>query len=336
MSARTATKVTMARRPEGTPTDDDFAIVEDDVGALDDGSVMVQVDTLSIDAFIRTTMNSEGYHQSAEFGSPIPALGVGTVLESTDPDFAPGDVVNGPMGAQTIAVMPAAFMQKIDTSQAPASAYLGALGLTTGMTAYFGIFEVGAVAEGDTVVVSGAAGGVGSMAGQLAKIAGADKVIGIAGGQDKVAYLTEELGYDAGIDYRNENVAERLDAEAPDGINVFFDNVGGPLLDTVLVRIAEGARIVICGAISQYENMDDVHGPKDYLKLAERHSKMEGFAVTHFVADFPKANADLAGWLASGDIRLREHIEHGIERFPAALRLLMTGGHYGKLLLQVS
>jgi NADPH-dependent curcumin reductase CurA len=280
-------------------------------------------------------LNEGSFHRGAEIGGVIPALGVGVVLESKAEGFSAGDHVFGPLCSQTHAVMPAFTMKKIDTTVAPASAYLGALGLTTGLTAYFGIVDVGQVKKGDTVVVSGAAGAVGSVAGQIARLSGASKVIGIAGGAHKSKFLVDDLKFDAAIDYKNENVAARLDELAPDGINVFYDNVGGDILDDVLMRIIEGSRIVICGGISQYENMDDVRGPKNYMKLAERHATMEGFAVFHFAEHYARAEKHLADWLRSGELVVREQIEHGVENFPAVMNLLMTGGHYGKLLLKV-
>ena len=280
-------------------------------------------------------MNEGSFHRGAEIGGVIPALGVGVVLESNAEGFSAGDHVFGPLCSQTHAVMPAFTMKKIDTTVAPASAYLGALGLTTGLTAYFGIVDVGQVKPGDTVVVSGAAGAVGSVAGQIARLSGASKVIGIAGGAHKSKFLVDDLKFDAAIDYKNENVAARLDELAPDGINVFYDNVGGDILDDVLMRIVEGSRIVICGGISQYENMDDVRGPKNYMKLAERHATMEGFAVFHFAEHYARAEKNLADWLRSGELVVREQIEQGVENFPAVMNLLMTGGHYGKLLLKV-
>jgi NADPH-dependent curcumin reductase CurA len=297
--------------------------------------LLIKVDLLGIDAFIRTTLNEGSFHRGAEIGGVIPALGVGVVLESKAEGFSAGDHVFGPLCSQTHAVMPAFTMKKIDTTVAPASAYLGALGLTTGLTAYFGIVDVGQVKPGDTVVVSGAAGAVGSVAGQIARLSGASKVIGIAGGAHKSKFLVDDLKFDAAIDYKNENVAARLDELAPDGINVFYDNVGGDILDDVLMRIVEGSRIVICGGISQYENMDDVRGPKNYMKLAERHATMEGFAVFHFAEHYARAEKHLADWLRSGELVVREQIEHGVENFPAVMNLLMTGGHYGKLLLKV-
>jgi NADPH-dependent curcumin reductase len=335
-SAHINRKVVLVHRPAGTPQDSDFKIIDEPVAKLPPGHVLVQVDVLGIDAFIRTVLDEGAYHGTASIGAAVVALGVGRVLESTDAGFEAGDHVFGPLGAQLFASLPGPALRKLDVSSVAPTAYLGALGLTTGMTAYFGIFEVGAVKPGDTVVVSGAAGAVGSMAGQLARLAGADRVIGIAGGPDKVAYLTNHLHLDAGIDYKNEDVAARLRELAPDGINVFYDNVGGDILDAVLMQIVEGSRVVICGAISQYQNMTDVRGPRNYLKLAERHARMEGFAVTHFAAQFPKAEAALAGWLASGELVMPEHEESGVENFPATLRLLLNGGHRGKLLLRVN
>jgi NADPH-dependent curcumin reductase len=326
-------RVVLRSRPRGALQETDFAIDTVDLGDPPAGHLLIEVAFISIDAFIRTTLEREGFHGSVGIGAPVTALGVGRVLVSADDAFAPGDWVVGPTLAQTHAQMPAALFQKIDTTLAPASAYLGVLGMTTGLTAYFGMLEVAGVAPGETVVVSGAAGAVGSVACQLARIAGA-RVIGIAGGPQKVRYLTDVVGAAAGIDYKGEDVAARLDALAPDGINVYFDNVGGELLDIVLERIASGARVCICGAISQYQNMDDVRGPRRYLRLAERNARMSGFTVDHYAARFGEAVPKLAAWLRSGELTLPEHVEQGIERFPAALNLLFTGGHTGKLLVK--
>lgn len=329
-------KVVLRSRPTGTPLDSDFEVLEEEVEAPQSGDALVQVDVLSIDAFIRTVLDEGSYHATAHIGRAVTALGVGRVIESNTDGLEPGDHVFGPLGAQTIASLPGGALRKIDVSSVSPTTYLGALGLTTGMTAYFGIFDVGAVTSGDTVVVSGAAGAVGSIAGQLARIAGAARVIGIAGGPAKAAFLVDELGFDAAIDYKNEGVGIRLRELAPDGVNVFYDNVGGDILDAVLMQIVEGSRVVICGAISQYQQMSDVRGPRNYLKLAERHARMEGFAVTHFHEHFPRAEAALTGWLGRGELVMREHYEHGVENFPATLRLLLNGGHHGKLLLQVT
>jgi NADPH-dependent curcumin reductase CurA len=326
-------RIVLASRPEGMPQESDFALEESELLPLGDDQVTVEVSHLSIDAFIRTTLDARvGHHGSIPLGAPIVALGVGKVTDSTFEGLSAGDWVTGPMMAQTHAQMPGAVFQRIDTDIAPPSAYLGALGMTTGLTAYVGLLEVVGVSGGETVVVSGAAGAVGSVACQLAKIQGA-AVIGIAGGAEKGRYLTETIGADAAIDYRNDDVAARLDQLAPDGIDVYFDNVGGELLDIVLDRLATGARVSICGAISQYDHLDDVRGPKLYLRLAERNARMCGFTVDHYSERFAEAREKLAGWMTEGRLTLPEHIETGIERFPAALNMLFTGGHMGKLLV---
>jgi NADPH-dependent curcumin reductase CurA len=325
-------KVVLKARPDGRPKASDFAVETEQVGEPGQGMALIEVSHLSIDAFIRTTLSDGGIHSTVPLGGTCIALGVGKVLASACPELRPGDWVSGPTLAQTHAVMPGAMFQKIDTAIAPPSAYLGVLGLTTGLTAYFGLLEVIRVKAGDVVVVSGAAGAVGSVACQLAKIHGAT-VIGIAGGPAKVRYLTDTIGADHGIDYKSEDVGARLTELAPGGIDVFFDNVGGELLDTVLDRLASNARISICGAISQYDHLDDVRGPKLYLRLAERNSTMCGFTVDHFSSRFGEAIPRLVRWMAEGKIRLPEHVEKGIERYPAALDRLFTGGHMGKLLV---
>jgi NADPH-dependent curcumin reductase CurA len=330
-----ATRVVLARRPDGLVTDDDFRVEEVPIDAPPHGHVVVAVDVLSIDAFIRTMLDEGAYHGTVGIGRTVTALGVGHVVASSAAELQVGDEVFGPLGAQTEVVLPAAALRRLDTSAVPATAYLGALGLTTGLTAYFGVLEVGRVQPGDTVVVSAAAGAVGSVAGQLARIAGATNVIGIAGGAAKTAFLIDELGFTSAIDRHADDLDAKLAELAPGGIDVFFDNVGGATLDSVLMQIREGARIVICGAMSQYGDMTAVAGPSNYLKLAERHARMEGFAVTHFAARFAEAEAALATWLADGRLVVREHLVHGIEQFPAALAMLFTGGHHGKLLLDL-
>jgi len=327
-------KVVLAKRPDGIPAADDFRVEDEEIVPLAEGQVRVDIELMSIDAFIRTVLEEVSYHPSVPIGGTLMAFGVGRVRESRSSDFEPGDAVTGPLGAQTVATLPGAFLQKVDGDAAPLGAWLGVLGLTSGVTAWMGVRQVGLVQPGETFVVSGAAGAVGSLAGQIAKIDGA-RVIGIAGGPHKVRYLVDELGFDAAIDYKGEDVDARLRELAPDGIDVFFDNVGGELLDVVLDQIRERARVVICGAISQYHGdmSQGVRGPSLYLRLAERHARMEGFAVTHFPEQLAEAERELAGWLARGEIRLDEHVERGIDRFGEALNMLFSGGHTGKLLL---
>jgi len=336
MSSDVNRKVVLASRPRGVPAPGDFRVVEEPLAPLADGQVRIDVSHLSIDAFIRTALEASGFHGSVPIGGTVSALGVGRVRESRFAGLAPGDAVFAPVGAQSIATLPGAMAKRIDEKRAPATAHLGVLGLTTGLTAYMGVRKVGAVKRGETFVVSAAAGAVGSIAGQIARLDGA-RVIGIAGGAGKVRHLTQELGFDAAIDYKHENVAERLRALAPDGVDVFFDNVGGEILDVVLDQIKLGARIVICGAISQYSGdmSKGVRGPALYLRLAERHARMEGFAVFHFAEAYPEAEAALTEWLASGRIKLHEHVEHGLEKFGATLAMLFDGSHTGKLLLAV-
>jgi len=328
-------RVILQARPDGQPRESDFAMDEVEVAEPGEGMVLIEVDYLSVDAFTRTTLTGNALHGIVELGAPVTALGVGRVLASGDASLSPGDAVFGPTLTQTHALMPAAMFQKIDTAEVPAQTYLGVLGMTTGLTAYVGLLEVAGVNPGETVVVSGAAGAVGSVAGQIARIQGA-RVIGIAGGPAKVRYLEDTLRLDAGIDYKGEDVAARLDALAPDGIDVYFDNVGGELLDLVLDRLATGARIALCGAISQYDHLDDVRGPKLYLRLAERNARMCGFTVDHYADRFADAVSELVGWLKSGELTLPEQVEEGIDRFPAALITLLTGGHMGKMLVKVS
>ena len=337
MTAELNRKVVLAKRPDGVPDESCFRIEDEELAPLEDGQVRIDVSHLSIDAFIRTTFEEVAYHGSAPVSATIVALGVGRVRESRSGQFKPGDAVMAPLGAQTIATLPDVMLQPIDEKLAPMTASLGVLGMTTGLTAYFGIREVGRVQPGETVVVSAAAGAVGCLAGQIAKLDGAAHVIGIAGGAEKCSYLTKELGFDAAIDYKGEDVDQRLRELAPEGIDVYFDNVGGPMLDVVLDQIREQARVVICGAISQYHGdmSKGVRGPNLYLRLAERHARMEGFAVTHFGAQFEEAKAQLVEWLGADSLKLPEQIEHGIENFGATLQMLFEGGNTGKLLLAV-
>lgn len=326
-------KVVLTSHVTGLVGPEHFRIEEEPAKPPGAGEVLVETDSISIDAFIRTSLNEEeGLHTQVPIGGTVIALAVGRVIESNAEGWSVGDAVTGPLGAQTHATLPAAMLQKINDAL-PLSTYLGALGLTTGVTAYFGIREVGHVRAGETVLVSGAAGAVGSVASQIAKIAGA-KVIGLAGGPSKVAYLTDTLGLDAGIDYKSEHVADRLKQLAPDGIDVFFDNVGGDILDIALDNIRERGRVVICGAISQYGHQQHVRGPSLYLRLAERYARMEGFTVMHFAQQFPEAYAQLGQWLAKGRLQMREQVENGIDSFPAALQTLFQGGNTGKMLVK--
>jgi hypothetical protein len=335
MTPTTNTRVILVRRPVGEATPDCFELVTEPLEPLAPGDVRVGVEYISVDAGTRTMLRGEGFHQQVDVGGTILAGGVGRIVESADDAIAVGQAVRGGFGAQTVATLPGAHVEKIDDSVAPLSAYLGVLGYSTGVTAWIGMRCVAKVQPGDTFVVSAAAGAVGSIAGQIARIDGA-RVIGIAGGATKVAYLTDELGFDAAIDYKHDDVGARLRELAPDGVNVFFDNVGGPVLDAVLDNIALRGKVVICGAISQYDDMDHVVGPSMYLRLAERQSTMEGFAFFHFPEHIAPAVDELTSWVADGTMTVAEEILDGIDRYPEALQFMFNGGNTGKLLVKAS
>ena len=327
------TRVILSKRPVDDATPDCFSVetVEDE--ALEPGQVRVAVEYISVDAGTRTMLRGEGFHAQVALGETIRAGGVGRIIESSVDGWDEGQAVRGGLGAQTIATVMPEMLEKVDDNVDSLSAYLGALGASTGVTSWIGIRKVAKPQPGDIFVVSAAAGAVGSIAGQIAKRDGAF-VIGIAGGQRKVTYLTERLGFDAAIDYKNEDVNARLRELAPNGINVFFDNVGGPILDAVLDNLAMQARVIICGAISQYDDLDNVTGPSMYLRLAERQSSMEGFAFFHFPESIGPAGAELRKWLDDGSLVMDEEILDGIERYPEALQFMFNGGNLGKLLVK--
>lgn len=327
------TRVILSKRPVDDATPDCFSVETIENEALEPGQVRVAVEYISVDAGTRTMLRGEGFHSQVGLGETILAGGVGRIIESSVDGWDEGQAVRGGLGAQTIATVMPEMLEKVDDNVDSLSAYLGALGASTGVTSWIGIRKVAKPQPGDIFVVSAAAGAVGSIAGQIAKRDGAF-VIGIAGGQRKVTYLTERLGFDAAIDYKNEDVNARLRELAPNGINVFFDNVGGPILDAVLDNLAMQARVIICGAISQYDDLDNVTGPSMYLRLAERQSSMEGFAFFHFPESIGPAGAELRKWLDDGSLVMDEEILDGIERYPEALQFMFNGGNLGKLLVK--
>jgi len=326
-------RVVLSSRPDGPALAEHFSIQEEQLGELDSGMVRIGVEFISVDAGTRTMLQGEGFHRQVGVGQTVLATGVGRVLESADPAWKVGQAARGRLGAQTIATVKGTALDAVNDSVGSLSLHLGILGGSTGVTAWIGVRDVAKPKPGDVFVVSAAAGAVGSIAGQIAKLDGAS-VIGIAGGPTKTAYLVETLGFDAAIDYKNEDVNTRLKELAPDGINIFYDNVGGPILDAVLDNLAMRAKVVICGAISQYDNMDNVVGPSLYLRLAERQSVMEGFAYFHFPESIPKAKAELADWLEADSIVTPEHILDGLDRYPEALNFMYTGGNLGKLMVR--
>ncbi|HEY5336219.1 MAG TPA: NADP-dependent oxidoreductase [Mycobacteriales bacterium] len=328
-------QIRLAARPSGMPDDDSWSHNDEDLPSPGPGELVVAVSHISLDPAMRGWMNAgASYIPPVEIGEVMRAGGIGTVTASQHDGFAVGDVVQGSFGVQEHALSDGRGVLKIDTAEVPLSAYLGALGMT-GMTAYFALLDVGKPKAGDTVVVSGAAGAVGSIAGQIAKIHGC-RVIGIAGGPEKCAWLVDELGFDAAIDYKSQDVRKELRTTAPDGVDVYFDNVGGEILDAVLTRIARGARIVICGAVSQY-NEGAVTGPANYLMLLVARASMEGMVVFDYADRFPQAAVEMAGWMREGRLVSREDVVRGtVDDFPATLLRLFAGENTGKLVLQIS
>ena len=326
-------KVVLKERPIDNPKVEGFDIIEEISRAPNDGEILVQMQALEIGAWIRTTLNEEAFHGSTPIGGTIPALGIGKVLISKSDKFKEGDIVNGPIFAQTHTTMPAEMFAKVENPEIDPFTQIAVLGVTTGLTAYFGIYEVGQVKKDDVVLVSGAAGGVGALVCQLAKIKGA-KVIGVAGGKEKCEVLVNEIGADAAIDYKKDNLDEKIKEFASEGIDIFFDNVGGEILDAALDNIRDRARVVICGAISQYSHHDSVNGPSLYLRLAEKYSRMEGFTVMHFEDRYEEASKELLSLYEQGKLKIPYHIEDGIENFPLALQKLFTGGNTGKLMVK--
>jgi NADPH-dependent curcumin reductase CurA len=299
------------------------------------GEALLRVLYLSLDPAMRGWMNeSRSYIAPVGLGEVMRAIGLGRVVASRDPALKPGNFATGLTGVQDYAVVAAKSLNKVDPQLAPLPRYLRALG-GTGLTAYFGLLEVGQPKPGETVVVSGAAGATGSMVGQIAKIQRC-RAVGIAGGAAKCKYLTEELGFDAAIDYKSEDVQAALGRHCPDGVNVFFDNVGGEILDIVLAQLARKARVVLCGAISQYNNPADVRGPKNYLSLVINSARMEGFIVFNYAQRYGEGIQALAAWLAEGKIKAREDIVEGLENFPEAFLKLFRGENLGKLVIKVA
>ncbi|MGO9322581.1 MAG: NADP-dependent oxidoreductase [Solirubrobacteraceae bacterium] len=329
-------QVRLAARPSGLPKASDWSMTEEPVPAPGAGEFVVEISHISLDPAMRGWMNAgASYIDPVEIGDVMRAGAVGRVIVSEHPDFAVGEHVYGAFGVQEYALSDGNGVMKIDPALAPLPCYLGTLGMT-GMTAYFGLFDVGKLQEGDTVVVSGAAGAVGSAAGQMAKIKGAARVIGIAGGEEKCRWLVEELGFDAAIDYKTQDVRRALCEAAPKGVDVYFDNVGGEILDAVLTRLARGARIVICGAVSQYNATEGVRGPANYLSLLVARASMTGMVVFDYAPRFAQAAAEIAGWMQEGRLISREDVvDGGVSAFPDTLLKLFTGENVGKLVLHV-
>ena len=337
----TNTRVKLASRPSSLPQPSNFEIDSVEVPTLADGQVLVKISFISLDPAMRGWMNEgKSYIAPIKIGDVFRAGTAGQVVESYNPAFAVGDFVTGNLGVQQYAVVGAGatdpaspeYLVKVDTNIAPLEAYLATLGMP-GLTAYFGLLNTGQPQSGETVVVSGAAGAVGSVVGQIAKLKGC-RVVGIAGDPEKCDYVVNELGFDACINYKTQPVRTALRAACPQGIDVYFDNVGGEILDFVLEQIRLKARIVICGAISQYNNTTPVKGPSNYLSLLVNRARMEGIVVFDSAAHYGTAAREMAGWMQQGKLRSpKVQVEHGIENFLPALLKLFSGENFGKLVL---
>ena len=326
----------LARRPTGMVSAEDFNFVTTAAPQPAEGEVLVKNLYLSCDPTQRGWIAGDTYLPAVKIGEVVRAFAVGEVVESKHPKFSPGQLVQGLFGWQDYAVA------RPGTMGAPSNVPRGvsietamsALGLT-GITAYFGLLEIGKPLPGQTVVVSGAAGATGSAVGQIAKIVGC-RTIGVAGGQEKCKYLVEELGFDAAIDYKSEDLHKRMKELCPKGIDVFFDNVGGEVLDAALSRLAMRGRVVLCGAIARYSDTQQAPGPKNYLNLLVQRGRMEGFIVLDYMPRAAEAVSAIAGWMKEGKLKDRIDVQHGLENAPATLARLFKGENNGKQLLKIA
>jgi NADPH-dependent curcumin reductase CurA len=324
----------LARRPHGAIQDSDFTFVETDAPTPGEGEVLVRNLMLSCDPTQRGWIAFDTYLPAVKIGEVVRSIGAGRVVASNTSDFAVGDIVSGLTGWQDyVAMNPKGQLNKLPLG-APLELAMSALGLT-GITAYFGLLDVGRPVAGETVVVSGAAGATGSVVGQIAKIKGC-RAIGIAGGAEKCHWLTDEAGFDAAIDYKSEDVQARLKELCPAGIDIFFDNVGGDVLDAALARLAMRGRVVLCGGIANYNATEPPPGPKNYLNLVVQRGRMEGFIILDYMARAAEAIETLAGWVQAGKLKNKVDVQHGLETAPATLRRLFEGRNDGKQLLRVA
>jgi leukotriene B4 12-hydroxydehydrogenase/15-oxo-prostaglandin 13-reductase len=324
----------LAERPVGMPTEATFRLIETPLPALKDGEVLVKAMYLSVDPYMRGRISGmKSYAAPVEVGGLMVGGGVAKVVDSKNPSFAVGDVVDIYMGWQEYAISDGKGMRKLDPSLAPVSTALGVLGMP-GLTAYFGLLDVCDPKPGETVVVSGAAGAVGSLVGQIAKIKGC-RVVGIAGEDDKIAWIKSECGFDDAFNYKTtKDYGAALKEMCPKGVDVYFDNVGGTITDAVMMQLNVRARVAICGQISQYNNAKPEMGPRLLGMLIVTRSKMQGLLVSDYASRFGPAVRELAGWVKSGELKYREDIVEGFENMPKAFIGLLTGANTGKRLVK--
>jgi leukotriene B4 12-hydroxydehydrogenase/15-oxo-prostaglandin 13-reductase len=327
-------RVLLASRPSGWVSESNFRIEEVPLPSPRDGEVLVKNLWLSLDPYMRGRMNEgKSYAAKQELGEVMIGGTVGEVVESKHPKFAKGDQVSGMLGWQQYGLSDGKGLNKVDASRVPLSAYLGVLGMP-GVTAWVGLLDICQPKAGETVVVSAASGAVGSVVGQIAKIKGC-RAVGIAGGKRKCDYVVKELGFDACVDYKAGALNDDLKAALPDGIDCYFENVGGEILDAALRRMNAFSRIAVCGLISQY-NATEPYGVKTVQSILTNRIKVQGFIVSDRMELWPKALADLAGWVAAGKIKYRETVTEGLENAPRAFIDLLKGENFGKQLVRIS
>ncbi|MDP9043376.1 MAG: NADP-dependent oxidoreductase [Pseudomonadota bacterium] len=340
LASLTNHQIRLKARPNGLPTREGWEFTTEPVVAPQEGGVLIKTIAISLDPAMRGWMNEgKSYIAPVGLGEVMRAGGIGEVVASRNAAFEPGDLVACTPGVQEYVLVPGddlkrAGVFKLDVGLGTPTQWLNVLGMP-GMTAYFGLLDVGMPKPGQTVVVSGAAGAVGQTVGQLAKIKGC-RVVGIAGGPAKCEWVQKELGFDACIDYKAGDLKAALRDACPKGVDIYFDNVGGDILDAVLTRLARHARIVICGAISQYNNTTPVRGPANYLSLLVNRARMEGMVVFDYTDRFPQAIAELAGYLKDGRMKSKEDVVVGLQTFPETLLKLFNGENFGKLVLQIA
>jgi len=327
--------VKLARRPKGMIVREDFKVEDGPVPEPGNNEFRVKIEYISLDPAMRGWVNdTKSYVPPVAIGETMRGYSAGIVEKSNNPAFKPGDAVQGLFGVQRYAISDGSRVMKVDISQAPLQRWIGGLGMP-GWTAYFGLLEVGQPKEGETVVVSAASGAVGSIVGQIARIKGC-RTVGIAGGPDKCRYATDELGFDACVDYKGGNLAADLKAAAPKGIDVYFENVGGEILDTVLLQMNLFGRIPVCGLISAYNATSVPEGPKNLRAVLTQRLRMQGLIVFDWANRVPEAIAQLGAWHKDGKLKIKEDVrEGGLDAFPDVLNLLYTGGNMGKLVLKV-
>ena len=328
------TQIKLVQRPVGLPEATDFIIEQNSVPVPADGQMLIKTLYISLDPAMRGWMKDRrSYMPPVALGEVMRAGTIGEVIESKLDGFEAGDIVSSFNGVQTYGLSDGTGVYKVDSELAPLPAYLGALGMP-GFTAYFGLLRIGEPKEGNTVLVSGGAGAVGSVVGQIAKIHGC-RVVGIAGSTEKCRYMTQELDFDAAINYKEDDIRQSIKTHCPDGIDIYFDNVGGEILDIALTRLSRGARIVICGAISQYNNTGPTQGPSNYMALLVSRARMEGFLVFDYAKEYGAAARQLGQWRAEGKLKTKEYVVKGIENFQPTLLRLFSGDKLGKLVLKV-